>query len=193
MKVYLASKSPRRKELLRYIFEEFEIVAPNIDEKLTSDFSVETSVMSLSFQKAIKALQEIDDSSSEGIIISADTVVYLDDILVKPKDRADAKAMLSKLSGSYHDVYTGFSIVSLDEKFKITDYEKTRVKFKDLNDKEIEDYINSDEPYDKAGGYAIQGIAAKFIEKIDGDFYNVMGLPVCKLNKILSEVISYYE
>ncbi|PID82746.1 MAG: septum formation protein Maf [Clostridiales bacterium] len=187
MKYYLASKSPRRKELLKKIISDFVIYESNIEEKLDLNFDISCSIMSVAFQKADFIYKNIN-LIEPAIIISADTVVYLDEILQKPKNKDDARIMLKKLSGNTHFVYTGFCIINTEKNIKILDFEKTEVKFKNLSKLEIEQYIETKEPYDKAGGYAIQGIAAKFIEKINGDYYNVVGLPLCKLNKILMDM-----
>ncbi len=193
MKVYLASKSPRRFELLKSVYDSFEVVTADIDEVISSDYSVEVSVMSLSFQKAVRAMEMIGDIGEEYMVISADTVVYLDGVLTKPVDVNDARNKLKQLSGNQHEVYTGFSVITSDGKYKYTDFESTRVWFKQLSTDEMETYLKTDEPYDKAGGYAIQGKGALFIEKIEGDFYNVVGLPLCKLNKVLMKIEDAYE
>ncbi len=185
MKVYLASKSPRRQELLKHIVEEFEIVVSDIDEVITDEFEVSTSVMSLSYQKAVHAVNQIGDIGEDYIVIAADTVVYADGVMTKPVDVDDAREKLHKLSDSSHVVYTGFSIISSDKTLKLTDYECTTVYFKKLSEQEIERYLLTDEPYDKAGAYAIQGKGSVFIEKIIGDYFNVVGLPLCKLNTAL--------
>ncbi len=135
-------------------------------------------VISLSEKKARTAASTI----TEGIVAAADTIVYLDgNILNKPKDREDAVRMLTLLSGRTHQVFTGFTILEIPGNRIARGYEVTEVTFRKLNAAEIEEYVRSDSPYDKAGAYGIQGdLSALFVEKINGDFYNVVGMPLVK-------------
>ncbi len=176
MNLVLASKSPRRHELLKKLGLPFRVEESHLDENMQNFDSVPSLVMSLAFQKAYDVSQRLD---SDKLVIGADTVVYKDKILGKPQDEQEAYNMLRRLSGNIHTVYTGFSIVN--SKYKIIDYSKTKVCFKNLTDDMIYEYIKTGEPFDKAGGYGIQSEGSKFIDYIDGDFDNVVGLPVDKL------------
>lgn len=176
--IVLASKSPRRKELLQYITSDFIIKSADVDETLPDNISPDKAVEYLSRIKAEPFANDDD------IIIGADTVVACDNaILGKPNDINDAKSMLKLLSGREHEVYTGVTIINKGEvqTFSVC----TKVKFFDLSDKEIDDYIKTGEPMDKAGAYGIQGYGSLLIESICGDYFNVVGLPVSKLNRLL--------
>ena len=177
----LASKSPRRKELMEYVGEEFVISSAEVDESYDESLSPEKVVEYLSYIKAMPL------NSGENIVIGADTVVSVDgNILGKPTDEKDAFDMLKKLSGREHTVYTG---VTLAKGEKICTFSvATRVYFYELSDEEILEYIKSGEPMDKAGAYGIQGKGCIFIEKIDGDYFNVVGLPVSRLKKELDKM-----
>ncbi len=180
-KVVLASASPRRKELIKLIFEDFEVLPAECDETLPEGISPKDAVEYLSEIKN-EATRKL--LSKEALVISADTVVAIDgEILGKPVDKDDARRMISLLSGKTHAVYTGVTIC--DGERKVTFSEKTDVTFYHLSEKEIENYISTSEPYDKAGGYGIQGKAGLLVEKINGDYYNVVGLPVARLNREL--------
>jgi septum formation protein len=186
LNVVLASASPRRKELLSLIFNEYDIRPADCDEALPEGIKAQEAVEYLSLIKN-KATVEICDKKS--LVISADTVVAVDgEILGKPQDKEDARRMISLLSGREHQVFTGVTL-SLNGKFK-TFSEKTDVVFYTLTDKEIEDYISTDEPYDKAGAYGIQGKAGLLVKAVNGDYYNVVGLPVARLKR---EIISFIE
>lgn len=177
--IILASKSPRRKELLSLITENFVIKSAEVDESLPDGIQPDKAVEYLSEIKAEPFKNE------EDIIIGADTVVSIDDVILgKPKDRSDAFKMLKMLSGKYHSVFTGVTIITPDstKTFSV----ETRVKFFDLTDREINDYLDTGEPFDKAGAYGIQGKGSLLVEKIDGDYFNVVGLPVSTLNKYLN-------
>lgn len=179
--VILASSSPRRKELLRTLGLEFVSISPELEESFDNNKKPEEIVMEL----AKKKTQAVEQKVGKGdIIISADTiVVYRKSILGKPNDEKDAFNMLKKLSGKWHKVFTGVCVKINKE--EVTFYEVTKVKFKELSDKEIIYYINTKEPLDKAGAYGIQGLGSVFVEKIVGDYTNVVGLPLPKLWKIL--------
>ncbi len=182
--VVLASASPRRKELIKLIFEDFKVLPAECDETLPEGIAPKEAVEYLSEIKN-KATRRL--LSEEALVISADTVVAIDgEILGKPTDKEDARRMISLLSGKTHAVYTGVTI-SAGEK-EITFSEKTNVTFYNLTDEEIESYISTSEPYDKAGGYAIQGKAGLLVEKINGDYYNVVGLPVARLKRALKSL-----
>ena len=173
--IVLASKSPRRQELIRLITDDFTVASVDADETLPCPMSPSDAVMYLS---EIKARPLADGKNT---VIGADTVVALEDsILGKPKDKDDAFRMLRSLSGKIHSVYTGVTIIKGEN--TDTFFEKTDVEFYDLSDEEIADYISTGEPMDKAGAYGIQGYGALLVKKISGDFFNVVGLPVGKLN-----------
>ncbi len=183
MKIILASASPRRKSLMDVLGLNFEIKVSDCEENIDVSHNVHDIVMSLSLQKA-QSVAKITDESC--IVIGADTVVsYGNEILGKPKDTDDAIRTLKLLSGKTHSVYTGFTIIDTSDNKTVTDYEKTDVKFKELTEKEIIDYVNTNDPLDKAGSYSIQGTASSFVEKLDGDYNNVVGLPIYKLSKYL--------
>ena len=193
MKIILGSSSPRRKELLSRIVKDFEINPSNFDESLIKQEEKNPAklVEKLSKLKGeeIYSRQNINHNF---IIISSDTMVFLNDTLLgKPKDKEDAFKKLKKLQNNKHEVYTGlFVIINKDGKQeKIITHSKTDVYFKKLIDKEILDYINSENTLDKAGGYAIQGKAKDFVEKIEGNIETVIGLDIEKLKKILKDYI----
>ena len=184
MKVILASKSPRRVEILEKIVKEFEVVQSNFDEN-TIDFKgdVEKYVKDLSINKAIEVSKRLNEPS---IVIAADTVVFRNGkVLEKPKNEEDAFSMLSSLSGNTHKVYSGICLINTYNDTVVTDCDCTEVKFSELNPRQIRNYINSGEPMDKAGAYGIQGLGGAFVERIEGCYYNVMGLPLNKLYKAL--------
>lgn len=174
----LASKSPRRRELLSLITTDFEIKSADVDESLPDGISPKEAVEYLSKIKAEPFNNGVD------IVIGADTVVAVDDeILGKPADRQQAAEMLKSLSGKYHSVFTGVTVIKPEN--TITFSVETKVKFFDLTDEEIRNYIATGECDDKAGAYGIQGKGALLVEKINGDYFNVVGLPVSELNKYL--------
>lgn len=181
--IILASQSPRRRELLRYITDDFKAVSSDVDESLPQGIAPYDAVLYLSKIKAEPF------RNSGDIVIGADTVVALDGcILGKPKDDADAVKMLKKLSGREHSVYTGVTILSGNDEKSF--FVETRVKFYPLSDEDINAYIETHEPVDKAGAYGIQGYGSLFVEKIDGDYFNVVGLPVSRLNNELKSFIT---
>ncbi len=180
MRIILASASPRRKEILSKLGVDFEIIVSNADENI-NESNPEILVERLSEIKAKKILQKAGSNGT--LILAADTVVVLEDkVLGKPSSKEDAYFMLSSLSGKRHSVHTGVSVI-FNGKIETT-HDTTDVFFREILDEEIKQYIETDEPYDKAGSYAIQGIAGKFIDKIEGSFSNVMGLPEETVRKI---------
>lgn len=184
MKVILASKSPRRVEILEKIVKEFEVVESNFDEN-TIDFKgdIEKYVKDLSRNKAIEVSKGLNEPS---IVIAADTVVFQEGkVLEKPKNEEYAFSMLSSLSGNTHKVYSGICLINTYNDTVVTDCDCTEVRFSELNPRQIRNYINSGEPMDKAGAYGIQGLGGAFVEGINGCYYNVMGLPLNKLYKAL--------
>ncbi len=181
MNLVLASASPRRRELLRMLgFKDFKILPADVDEDIP-EMTPEESVRHIALQKARKTAE---NCRGNDLIIAADTLVFSDgEALGKPKSASDAQDMLRHLSGAGHAVYTGVAL-SLDGR-EVTFFEKTRVFFRELSEDEINAYIKTGEPMDKAGAYAAQGLGAAFIERIEGDFFNVMGLPLCSLVTML--------
>lgn len=189
-KIVLASASPRRKELLKLIADYFEVFPDNSPEKTDGINSVSECVCALSEQKCFNVADKFDD---EYIVIGADTVVSVDGrILGKPKNRQEAAEMLMLLSGRQHSVYTGVTVMQKSINKAVTFFEKTDVYFYDIED-EIEKYIESGEPMDKAGAYGIQGKGALFVKKINGDYNNVVGLPAARLSKVLKESFNYVK
>ena len=179
MNLILASQSPRRRELLGLTGLDFIIRAADIDESLDETKPPEEEVARVSRLKALAVAREPDD-----VVIAADTIVVCEGkVLGKPRDEADAFRMLSLLSGRNHQVMTGMTVLQGDE--IVTHTEVTRLRFRNLLPGEIRAYIASGEPMDKAGAYGIQGGAALFCTRMEGDYYNVMGLPVCALSVIL--------
>ena len=171
----LGSKSPRRKALLKEAGLEFEIVTGDFDEGIDEKNPIEL-VKKLSYYKAM----EISEKCPNQWILSADTVVYLNDkILEKPESKDHARDMISVLSGNKHIVLTGYTVYSPEK--HITGFVQTEVSFRELSNDDIEWYINTDEPYDKAGGYAIQGIGTFMVKGIKGSYSNVVGLPVASV------------
>ena len=180
--IILASQSPRRRELLSVITTEFEVIPAVGEEKADRSLPPSEYVCALAEHKA----REVAASHSDDIVIGADTVVAIGgEILGKPKDKQDAGRMLALLSGREHSVFTGMCI--LRHSMNILFCEETRVRFFDLTDNEIKDYIATGEPFDKAGAYGIQGIGALLVSGIEGDYYNVMGLPVGRLARELKK------
>lgn len=177
----LASGSPRRRELLAYITSDFAVITHPTDESFPPNVSPRRGAELLALRKA----KAVAGEHPRDVVIGADTIVVLGgEIFGKPKDHADAVRMLQALSGREHTVYTGVAVLSPqgEEVFS----EGTAVRFLPLSQEEIEAYVATGEPMDKAGAYGIQGKGALLVEGITGDFYNVMGLPVCRLGKALS-------
>ncbi len=179
----LASNSPRRKELLQKVVATYEVMPSSVNE---GEVQAETPVLLVQKLARVKAL-DIAKQNPEAVVIGCDTIVELNgNALGKPHNLQEAREMLQLLSGSTHFVHTG---VCVQKKMHRTYFvETSAVTFAPLTEKEIETYIASDEPYDKAGGYAIQGEAAKFVTKIEGCYFNIMGLPVAHLYKVLKEL-----
>ncbi len=184
--IYLASKSPRRRKLLKQLNLKFKSFSVDLDEKIHPNEKPFFIVKRLSKEKLEMAKLKIKN----GIIITADTIVVLDNhILGKPKDKKDAFRILKILSGRTHIVYTGYSVYNSINKKIISEFEKTEVTFRDLTDSEILEYIAGGSPMDKAGAYGIQDdFGAVFIKKINGCYYNVVGLPLAKLYHALLRI-----
>lgn len=189
MKIILASKSPRRKELMDMLNLEYEVIVSEADETLEEGLTIEEQAKRLSY---IKAKTVFDETTGDRIVIGSDTMVIKDGkIYGKPKDREDAFNMLKKLQGTNHKVITGLAVlVQKDDKYEeYLDYDMADVYFKEMSDEEIYDWIDTGEAYDKAGAYAVQGKFMVFIEKFDGNFSTVMGLPIHKVYDILKNII----
>lgn len=190
-RIILASSSPRRKYLLDIILKnfglKFQIIPANIIESIRLDESLEKVVKDLAREKA----EEVA-SRENGLIIAADTIVVIDDkVIGKPENERDAKCILKLLRGKEHKVYTGIAFLDTDEKHHAEDYEVTMVRFRNMSDEEIDYYVQSGAPMDKAGAYGIQDdFGSTFVESINGDYFNVVGLPVVKTYLHLKEFLN---
>lgn len=183
MKLILASGSPRRAELLQRMGLAFTVQPSNTEEILEPGLTPQQEVVSLSRQKAQAVYETLTEPA---VVLSADTVVVLDEaVLGKPRDAVEAKKMLRALSGRSHLVLTGVTVMG--PAGAAVHCEETAVHFRTLSEEEIDAYIMTNEPMDKAGAYGIQGYASLFITGIEGDYYNVMGLPVCQAGLMLRE------
>mgnify|MGYP002510794456 FL=1 len=190
--IILASGSPRRRELLTMLFEEFEVIVSDCDEIMTSH-DPEKVTEELALQKAEAVAVGLPPRTDPVIVIGADTVVSIDGkILGKPADQKQAVDMLRVLSGKSHNVSTGVALVGLEDgrqtRLKVFS-ETTKVRVAELTEEEIISYVNTSEPYDKAGAYGIQGIFGKHIQGIEGDYNNVVGLPVHRLYEELKDFL----
>lgn len=189
-KIVLASASPRRREILENIGLQFKVAVCDADEsRVDKSIPVNLYVQELAILKAGEAAKlDVGDA----LIISADTVVYSDgEIMGKPKDSAHAEEMLRALSGKTHSVFTGICVMRKRDMFSVCASVETKVVFKPLTESEILGYVSTGEPMDKAGAYGIQGKGSLLVEKIDGDYFNVVGLPVSKLCEILKEEFDF--
>ncbi|MBQ1341820.1 MAG: septum formation protein Maf [Erysipelotrichaceae bacterium] len=172
-KIILASASPRRKEIMEMLGVDFDVVVSNIDETMDESLSIEERIMEIARKKALDVL----NSNPECLVIGSDTIVEVDGrILGKPHNEAEAEGMIHLISNRSHRVVTALAVVSKDEEY--VDCDVAHVHFIDIPEKEIKEYVLTDEPYDKAGRYAIQGWAGVYISRIEGSFYTVMGLPL---------------
>ena len=184
MYIILASKSPRRREILTNAGYNIRVSASDVEETV-GETNPEDKVLAIAKKKGLDVYKKFVNDD-QAIILSADTIVVVDDeILGKPQDKEDARNMISKLQGRAHNVYTAVFIKSLY--YEDSFIEKTEVNVASMTDEEIENYISSNEPYDKAGGYGIQGIFSQYITSINGDYYNVMGLPINKVKEVLKK------
>lgn len=193
-KIILASSSPRRKEILTNLGLKFKTVIPNCDEDLDTIIPPNEYVEELSKRKGNSVLDLLKDEKvdlKDTLIISCDTIVYFDYgdgvILGKPKDDREAYLMISLLSDSWHSVYSGITLIDGNNMQQYTSSLETRVKFRLIDDNQIEEYIKTGEPFGKAGAYAMQLLGATFVERIDGDSSNVIGFPVSLFTRMLSE------
>lgn len=177
MDIVLASGSPRRRELLTQIGLAFRVVVSDVDEGIDQDMPPEDQVYFLSQRKARAAAELV---APDALVIAADTIVALEgEVMGKPHSQEEAVQMLSRLSGKTHEVYTGFTLRRGEQ--AVTQAERTLVTFRDLSPEEITAYVHTGEPMDKAGAYGIQGRGAVLVSGIQGDYFNVMGLPLCRL------------
>ena len=184
-KIILASKSSRRKQLLSRILDDFKIIDSNLDESKIKIDEPSKYCRNLSYLKA----KTVSKNFKNDIIIGADTIVYLNNIILgKPKDYNEAFNMLKKLSGQTHTVFTGVTILSINNKVNINFSEKTNVTFYDISDNQIDWYIKNNNPYDKAGSYGIQDGSQLFVKAINGNYENVIGLPISKIYRYFIEL-----
>jgi septum formation protein len=182
-KLILASGSPRRKELLTAVGWEFEAIVAGIDESVRPAEDPATYVQRLAKSKA----EAVAATLQHGLVLGADTTVVVDDqMLGQPVDDADAKRMLQLLNGKWHEVLTGVAVVRVGGESRV-DYETTRVRFAEMSEREVDWYISTGEARGKAGAYGIQGAAGLFIEEIEGDYFNIVGLPL----RLVYELINY--
>ena len=189
MQIILASSSKRRQDLLKMINLDYKVIVSDEEEVVDNSLSVLENCQNISYQKALNVLKKVKEDS---IIISCDTVVCKDNELIgKPKDKLDATLMLKKLSGTSHVVYSCLTVLKVKNQEIIEEYKEVGeglVCVDSLSDEEIEDWINKGNPYNKAGGYAIQEEFGKYVTKVEGDFYSIVGLPLNKLYQILKNI-----
>ncbi len=186
MRVILASGSPRRQEILRNAGFDFDVRPSSVNEDPLPGESPEAMVARLAQEKALATAAAVPRGS---IVLGADTTVLVDgEMLAKPIDAADAARMLRLLSGRTHSVLTGVCIVEAPDRVAASGCERTEVRFRELSDAEIRDYVASGEPFDKAGAYAIQGRASRFVTRIEGCYFNIVGLPVALVDRLLSSL-----
>ncbi|MCL2421100.1 MAG: Maf family protein [Defluviitaleaceae bacterium] len=185
-KIILASGSPRRRELLAMVGFDFEVMPADVDETVDPGIPPNKLVVNLAIKKALHVRNKLKGDNA--VVIGADTVVAIDDLILgKPKDEADAFDMLSRLQGRAHTVYTGVAVASCVEDKMTTFVESTEVFMRPLGEKEIRWYMSTGEPFDKAGAYGIQEKGAVLIERVEGDYFTVVGLPLCRLNLTLGD------
>ena len=185
MKIVLASQSARRRDILENLGIKFDIKVSSVDESMSDTLTPGENVETVSMRKAAAVAEELGITESDDtLVIASDTVVVCDNIILgKPRDKAHATEMMRMLSGRRHSVISGIAVIYRGK--RVFSHEETEVEFRTLTDAEIESYVSTDEPYDKAGGYGIQDKAAIFVRGIHGDYLNVVGLPVFKLFRIL--------
>ena len=189
MKLILASSSPRRAQILRDAGFDFTIQPANVDESLAPGEAVEAYVARIAQAKANAVAGRALADGTPAIVIAADTVVLAGkQILPKPKDAEDARRMLRLLNATTHEVLTGLFVIRAYDGISFAHLERTRVEFTRISDIDIDAYIQTNEPFDKAGAYGIQGIGGRFVRRIDGCYFNVMGLPLSRLWEILRQM-----
>ncbi len=184
MKLILASKSPRRIEVLKK-FIEFEVIPSTVEEKYSKKMDPKEVAMYLSLIKALDVMEKVIEKDS--VIISADTIVVMEEILEKPKDRNEAFKFLKKLKNKKHSVITGYTIINQNNLKKIINFEETEVYFGDYNEDFINKYLDKNEYIDKAGAYAIQGYGKLLVKKIKGDYMNIVGFPIYSISSYLKK------
>lgn len=183
--IILASGSPRRRELLSLLGLPFEVITSEADESTPPDWTPEQIVCNLALRKAEAVISAVGERKA--VIIGSDTIVVLDDtVLGKPVNELDSRAMLTALQGRKHRVYTGVACIGLPDGKTLVDHRVTSVTMRAMSDNEIAAYIATGEPADKAGSYAIQGLGATLVERIEGCYFNVVGLPLSLLGGMLS-------
>lgn len=184
MNIILASKSPRRREILENTKVRFSVKESQIDEIIKVNESPKETVMRLAYEKAL----EVANSNKDSLVIGADTIVVINEqILGKPKNEEEAYNMIKLLSGKTHYVITGFALINLSLNKKVIDCEVSQVTFKELSEECIKDYINTKESLDKAGAYGIQGYGGLLVKNIQGDYFNIVGLPISKISDCLKD------
>ena len=184
MEIILASKSPRRREILENTKVRFSIEESQIDEVIKLNELPKETVMRLAYEKAL----DVANRNRNSLVIGADTIVVINDtILGKPKDDIEAFSMLKLLSGKTHYVITGFALINLSLDKKIIDCQVSQVTFKELSEQCIKDYLQTKESLDKAGAYGIQGYGGLLVENIQGDYFNIVGLPISKISDCLKD------
>ncbi|MGA8036243.1 MAG: Maf family protein [Candidatus Acidiferrales bacterium] len=192
--VVLASASPRRAEILRNAGIEFTVFNADVDETRHANESADAYVSRVAAAKAEKAAAYLLRTNQEAVTVAADTVVVVgDEVLGKPVDAADAKRMLRLLSGKAHEVRTGLAIIADPAQVPGVQVVSTRVHFATMTDAEIDAYLSTGEPFDKAGAYGIQGIGGKFVTGIEGCYFNVMGLPLSRVWSALTAIEKMFE
>jgi len=188
-KLVLASGSPRRAEILERAGWPHEIIVAGIDETLFPNEGAADYVQRLARSKA----EAVASRSEQGLVLGADTtVVVADQILGQPRDEADARRMLDLLNAKWHEVLTGVAVVRVGGETRVA-YETTRVRFAEMNEYEIDWYISTGEPFGKAGAYGIQGKASLFIEEIEGDYFNIMGLPIRLVYELATDLHGFSQ
>ncbi len=186
--LFLASSSPRRKEILSWTGVPFKIKVPNHSETTVGVQYIEP--LRLVQKNSLKKVESVSSQIQSGIILGADTIVVLNnEILGKPKDEAEAYLMLKKLNGKWHTVYSGVAMLNKKNLKKVNGYESTQVKFHSLSDEQILKYVATKDPLDKAGAYGIQSQGSFLVEKLKGNFDNVMGLPLNKVKELITKIL----
>lgn len=184
MDIILASKSPRRREILENTKVRFSVKESQVDEIIKANESPKETVMRLAYEKAL----DVANDNEESLVIGADTIVVINNrILGKPKNEEEAYDMIKLLSGKTHYVITGFALINLSLNKKVIDCEVSQVTFKELSEECIKDYLNTKESLDKAGAYGIQGYGGLLVNNIQGDYFNIVGLPISKISDCLKD------
>lgn len=190
-RLILGSKSPRRYEILKNAGFDFEVFETDCEEKTDFGQSFPEIVKSIAKQKNDAVLKL---NLGDAIVLTADTMVVLENrIIGKPKDETEAAEFLRRLSGNTHTVLTGFCITDIKSGKRVSDYEESKVKFISLSEDDIAEYIKTGEPMDKAGAYGIQNRGSLFVERIEGDYFNIVGLPICKVGQLLKKDFGYFD